>query len=568
MDTRTVFRQMVKNKYIEDYDYTNMSFLFQTVFHKLSYRYCCCACAFEHEFMDYISQSGEINEVMYERVVDNIVKGKCPHVDEVPAEYVRETGVYGIHIAAVVGTETAIKKHMENYSEKLGKLFHLNPYMTALVKNNRDTVAVYYGALSKIYQTRRVSYIGVHVLHGIRSLENRNRVCFEDTSVLEFCVKTRNQVMLKAVLHSNIVHTEAAMARALALTFKYNLKGMQQHLLEYMSSLARQGYEVLLKDSARSAIVYDQPTGLDQILKDCLKGNLKKERTFHSLAELCYVLQRKQCQDILCKYTIYPQKAVNDRDNYVLSKLLGLLEKYNEDFKDEIICNLKQITNIHDAINTSAIMGAGTILFHHLPLLHIHLKSKNINVIKVMLDLGANIDSINSEGNTPLTHLLWTASYENILGFRKALEFLIYENSSINLNTSAVKMGIKADVGFHKYADQIDIPGDYITDNKIHSLFKHNLDTYALNFTTPLLIECGYAASRGILLYALGKDLHAAELAYIQHCAETVRPLKLHCRDVLRKYYKGRHIHDFVAASKIPVKIGEFILLKTHLRFI
>ena len=66
-------------------------------------------CAYEHELLDYISDTGEIDKVMYERVVDNIIKAKCPHVDCMRPELVKTTYITGKHLAMTVGTVDALK---------------------------------------------------------------------------------------------------------------------------------------------------------------------------------------------------------------------------------------------------------------------------------------------------------------------------------------------------------------------------------------------------------------------------------------------------------------------------
>ena len=90
-------------------------FSFKTVFYKTTYYYCSCKCAFEHEFCLYISNTSEINEDMYERVVQNIVNGECPHVKTAAPEFVRETRVTAIHVTTAIGNKDAVRWFLENY---------------------------------------------------------------------------------------------------------------------------------------------------------------------------------------------------------------------------------------------------------------------------------------------------------------------------------------------------------------------------------------------------------------------------------------------------------------------
>ena len=85
-----VFRNLVTNNYMSDFDYLGTKFSFLTVFHKNPYSYCFCRCGYEHEHFDYISStSGEINEAKFDNVLKCILGSKCPHTSQVPKEYVK-----------------------------------------------------------------------------------------------------------------------------------------------------------------------------------------------------------------------------------------------------------------------------------------------------------------------------------------------------------------------------------------------------------------------------------------------------------------------------------------------
>ena len=575
MDVKTVFRKLLTNQYMKYFDYSSTSFSFKTVFHELSHRYCCCSCAFEHEYMDYISVSGDIDEAMFEQVVDNIVKGRCPHVDEVPVDYVRETSIYAIHIAAAVGTEKAIKNHLVNYSVRLGNIFGVEPCMIALMKQGSKTVRLYYEKLSKENIREDVCgcvcewsafrrFQGTELLHGTRSLENKKKICMERISVPELCVRRRSKGLLETVLKQNVLHTETGVARALELTFKYRLVGMQKLLLKYVSHtcISKKGCTGLLVDYVLLAIVYDQPTVFNQIMSLFMEGYLSKD-VINVLAEICFVLQRKQCQDVLYKDKSFSEKNNCDHDTMLRKIVLTFLDRFYNDYKYDIIHSLPRIPTIHGLINLD-----GKILNrHNVSLLHMYLKSRNVNkhVVQAMLDLGADVDSRKTNGYTPMERLIDNEIYQAIPGFREAIELLIFENANTELNENAVEMGIEVD---KRYGNIPAINGDYLMDAITHCAFEPDSQMYALNFITPLLIECGYRTQRGTLLCAMDMDLHPKELAYIQQCLEEPRQLQLCCRDVLRKHYKGRRIHQFVAASKIPVKIGDYILMKPVLRHI
>lgn len=99
------FRKLVTDQYMPGFDYLT-SYTFQTVFFMSDYSYCCCPCAIQHEFVDYVAENGEINEEVYEKIVQSIANGKCPHVsDKIPYEWLRMTSISAVNIAVAVETE-------------------------------------------------------------------------------------------------------------------------------------------------------------------------------------------------------------------------------------------------------------------------------------------------------------------------------------------------------------------------------------------------------------------------------------------------------------------------------
>ena len=114
MDTSTIFRSLVTNTYIPG-SITSLlichSKLFSTIL-VISDVWRLIVIVHVDSNMNTwiisISESGEINKVLYEKIVKSIIDGKCPHVEQVPKEYVQEIGIYALHVAAALGTTEAI----------------------------------------------------------------------------------------------------------------------------------------------------------------------------------------------------------------------------------------------------------------------------------------------------------------------------------------------------------------------------------------------------------------------------------------------------------------------------
>ena len=173
MEPNQEFRNLVTNEYMRDFDY-GKGFSFQTVFYQTAYSYCCCPCGYEHEYMDYISDTGEINEETYDKIVKSISDGRCPHADDVPAEWLKWTRINGLQIALAVGSEQAVKKHLdvdlsETSLSETG-LYKLNIFAIAMIKNNYEHANFYYRSVA-LHHNFHTKFIDRHfVLKPCRSI--------------------------------------------------------------------------------------------------------------------------------------------------------------------------------------------------------------------------------------------------------------------------------------------------------------------------------------------------------------------------------------------------------------
>lgn len=559
-----------------DFSYHTQEFAFQTVFHRSTIDYCCCPCSYEHELVDYISEDGEINEEMYSRVLENIVNGKCPHVDEVPTEYVTETTVMGIHIAAVVGPLRAVKKYRHNYFYKRGKVFEMDPCQLAVLKNKDEYVSLFESA--QVMGCRLCNSNSVwkrSLLYGLRTKGITNRIQVQYVSMVELSARRNNLSMFNDVLNSQTAHNPLDLARVLELTFENNLSALQRTLFKYLGK----GNRRVLVNCAVSALVYDQPAVLARIL-GLIARNKPEEGSCAVLSDICSVLNRPKCVESLSTYELNKLRQKQSADDYLdiyMKTLIRLTETFPARIKDEPKYHFKQALH-HVNID-------GSPEYRQLSFLNVFLNSHSKwssrytdtnprfrDKLNFLFTLGADIDN-KEDGTTPLTRLLSDKTLSYLTRrYRELLEWLIYDNSSLDLNTSVVNLGFKHDAEKRKSYEYERkgqrFPETYIMDAKTHLLYGHDdAASCALNFIGPLLIECGYPVTKDELEETLESlSLHPAEYEYIQQTMDSPRPLQLFCRDRIRKHFKGRELHKFVEAANIPKHIGEFILLKPILR--
>lgn len=93
----------------------NDEFEFRTVYRIAEYSYKMCSCVFEHELFSYLLDSGEVDTVMFEKILKCINDEECPHVQDADDDFVTKTTVHGMHALAAMGDEKLLNK------------FNLNP---------------------------------------------------------------------------------------------------------------------------------------------------------------------------------------------------------------------------------------------------------------------------------------------------------------------------------------------------------------------------------------------------------------------------------------------------------
>ena len=172
MELEELFRKLVHDQHMEHFDYRTR-FKFQTVFYKTQYSYSCCPCGFENEFIDYIGENGEVNEAIYGKIVQSIMEGKCPHVtDKIPDDWVKQTSLSGLHVAAAAGTEIPDIKRKEFIATKTG-IFRVSIPSLAIEKKRNANIAATVNDFvhcftklpenTNIFTVKKVSYFEVLV---------------------------------------------------------------------------------------------------------------------------------------------------------------------------------------------------------------------------------------------------------------------------------------------------------------------------------------------------------------------------------------------------------------------
>ena len=553
MEFRERFRHLLSNKYMADFEYHNCKFSFMTVFYKSAYSYCCCSCAFDHEYMDYLLDDGSINDDIFDCVVNNIVDGKCQHVDEVPEKFTKETYINALHIVSAVATEKVINKYVQQMYSATG-IFHLHPCALAVMKNCSKLFEI----LTTSNQGRLMhSYLSEMYLYATKSDDDLSKVTLKKVYLLESAAMKNNVQLIKNILSSPRI-IPSGMSQALRYAINNELLDVLTVLVEYIQSLATDGKIVNVLFCSEVAIVLDRPTILEQFLKDIpIKqghGTLK-----HWLWDTCCILQRQECRDVLSKYdtTVVEDTSVIDAEKH-----LKLLEMFYDSCKSEVITALQE-SNAGPQVRQEVLYSWPRLQNYLNP----NKRLIDTRILSAMFELGLDVSSVDEYGKSTLIHFLendrgYFMTYKN---FMVILKTLIYENPATKENKSATELALKIDTKSHvrwcKF--EYDMEGMYEMDHTVHSVFDGG-SVAAANFVCPFLLDCGFEANMDNLQNAIEEgNLHEAELEYFQRYLDEFRPLMLRCRDVLRQHFVGRKLHTFLEIQSIPNKIKDFILINT-----
>ena len=556
MNTREIFRKLVTNQYMPDFDYYGFQFQFNTVSKITPYEYCCCTCAYEHEFVDYISCSGEINEEMCTKIVESITNEQCPHVEHVSAQYISLTRVYGIHIALAAGTVKALTSRQDYHIFAGGSFcggypFVVEPFMMPLLKENSSLASKTLPFTRKQFPSQ----------YACPSRHDSNQIVFDGLGILEICIRKQNIQLLNAYLEirNKTISTESV-AAAFHYILEHNLTELLGRLLD-----GNEWFQINynLRGTAKCcglAYLYDRPDVLDTLLNsvdsagyldtDIDEGadiNIKSK-----LQLLSSIAHRESCDSILTKHNI--NISDDTIEPWQQADILINTFPNSRALSNDVIIAIKDDSILANKFRNSVLNK--TTQFY---------ADFCSNPWEFIINLGYDVNRPDSGNRMILSRMM--KIHRRGTSWRQTVELLLYENPDTSLYPSLINSAIHLDkdkdfmrAHINKYVLNVEM----FMDAKRHTWFGHDTDAnFALNFIGPLLLECGFPLSEdsGKLLESVSKDLHPTEVEYIRSCLEGPRKLTMICRDVLRRHFKGRKIHAFVREEVLPQELKDFILL-------
>ena len=563
LDKIDLLRTLVINENLPGFDYATHRFSFRSVFKRESYAYCCCNCAFEHEYMLYISDKGEIIKEIFDRVVQNISLGECCHVKDVSEDFVTETSVGAIHIAATRGTKKAALWHLDalKYLESVNLylvytgIFKLLPYDIAALKGQRH--------IMKIYE-RGPLFAGVGPLVPFK--------CFWDKEGAIFSVHTVPiQNISQCITDTNPrENNENAIAASSGSGFI--------RMPEFISRPACPRFQPGFRSRPGTQVRRHIPRNTAHI-----RTNISDPRF---LQRMCMPHPRFQSPPLLMNQPQSTQRMLlsdsNANNNAQTTVVLDdrQMQEDSHDFQKEILRLTSQLLSHYDELKTEIVEA-----LRRIPLTkretdrnlnnYLTLPRMRNDFFKTVISLGGNVNFLSAFGQPAIDSMLNVRPINDVIMVREKVAIMIYENPDLNLHNKSVRRALKRDVHFQgRSFRENKLSCTYKTDAKTHGIFGYDADSdFALNFMGPFLMECGFPVDRKKIEYLVEHEqvppfcLHKAVIEYVHSFLENPRPLIAMCRDTLRRHFKGRAIHGYVELMNCPVKIKDIILMKTILNY-
>ena len=570
-DVRRVLENLTTTKFMEDIDYRNTRFSFRTLFHSTPLEYRFCPCGYNHEYLNYISPTGEVDKDMFGEILDYISDGNCPHVGGAPETHVQVSTVYAMHFVAALGTKEAICKYNDvgvEYSDMFG-LFRVHPLGMALMEKRPDVL----GELLKNYPLQAERKSGMSKLsYAHRLSDNPLRIQINDIYLLELCIMQNHELLLTQFL-KHWAHARC-LTKAFVFTLEHGSSLMEKIMLDHIKHLVQNGNVFYIYPCAEAAVMFNRVDVLQQILhwpprKNSSgwsqRKNCKLMEEMLDLFKLSTQLHRHDCSNAingLFKRNQNPPEYEGIA-NHILIYLKGSYDRGNNDCYDSIrqdmVPVMKELAKCQDEQNILCY----TIRNILAPLGHCDFPNAKTLTVKALLECGGDINTLlGSYANSGLLLRMGPEMKGQLLykDFRHNIEMLLSANLNFEARASILDWCIRIDEGINRHVVYCYQPGDYVLDMITHAHSGHT--EQALHYMVPLLMECGCRFKTAELLKATERRLHCEEIKYIKKYINEPRPLVKQCIDVLRRHFKGQNSHAYVERTCVPLRLKNYILLK------
>ena len=310
-----MLRNLIIGKYMPKFDYLKTKFTFRTVFYRDSFSYCICDCGIHHEYLDYIDDSGDIDEGIFNRVVACIDKGQCPHVSNVDSKFVTNAQLSPLHVIAASGSSTCVenKRKFQNFTlggymrtfaafngrlQSIGRLdrcrslkhcegciLFLTPFDITVLKNRKHV---------PVFGRRFYVDLPILTVAWIPTEDQGMCVQFDADQFQKMCMQNQNYNLLNYIMDNMYMSCEYV-DQVLQTAFQLNNVKVIESIVNSHNWFGKRPKGSSMNECCELAILYDKPEYLRHFLENF------PDRTEYkaSLFNMCKALDRDDCLRVI-----------------------------------------------------------------------------------------------------------------------------------------------------------------------------------------------------------------------------------------------------------------------------
>ena len=390
MDNADLFRYVLTTKTLPEETISDYEFRFETVFYNDGGSYCYCRCAYDHEYLSYISESGNIDWEKCDTLVQAIKDGRCQHASRATKKrYLSETRVNVFHIAAALGSETLsqllLSRAEEGMELKSGNiksgLFCMYPYGVAAVRGNAKAVQLLFKVDTTEENLPGGSFIELNSRYSSRTSRHKFVYAVEkehdifqitSRSVLEVCIVKGHKAIVKMFLETESFKDSYGIIHVYQHLFKYNLADIvlvpvlsriEYNLQSECDCIFNQvcvfcehvgGWYMEVRTIAELAVIYNVRDIFNKSIQLLYDASLCPQRwsrlDIKSLFEICRVFQRNDFQQLFSANERQNLCTKSISETQLFDILCRLLKKYTLS-GNHIESVMKQIQGIQTIVN-------------------------------------------------------------------------------------------------------------------------------------------------------------------------------------------------------------------------
>ena len=557
-----------------------------------------CDCWYVHEYFEYCSK-GRIVKTLFDRIVDNIKQGHCPHTIGQPEVCITSTGVHLIHAACAVNNKEAVKYMLQD--DVLLFLVRttcarLTPAVVAVLKDSSDVIkSVSAPLFSTGFKGRHDSTKGQTMRWVSRDPDTE-----ELTKVtVEHFQKCSDQHPFVWCFFLNVIPSKKTIKEIVPFVSYSDIHIILGHVIHAMNGKTAteivtnfsQHISIYDPDLALQCVLWNKPEVLQIVLSRSGNIDISKRRySGFSLQSLAEFLCHSECVGVLEAF----KQCMGTTNKGILqapfSRFLAKLEQHTYNtgarnvspytclvfiyklcqysFNCESLCQLlSKVSENNFDVNQQDDDG--------LTVLHVILLAEvleDIHCLESVFDticrLGADVNVEDNEGRNALDIAMTESpnfKFRTSSDRLRVFKLVLSHNPVPSLNSKAVTNAVERDclnalLQFLDYepvrvvlvkADEKGVPAETARDKYL-----------ALSFVA-ILLELGFTVKQ-CEIESFGK-LPSALRCYLIETVSTPLPLKARCRNVIRETFPGPKLWRLLNVIKIPRLIVDIILFRPYL---